>query len=93
LGSIRRGPDGGPLYFGESWLIMLDQYSKAEPAAQQAAVKKIAAYYQKPPASITAGVAHHPTNAAEVQDTFKRWLERRGDSEKMIADLKAALKL
>jgi hypothetical protein len=94
LGSIRRGPDGNPRYFGESWGSTLpDYYSRSKPEDQQAAVKKLVNYFNNPPTSITDGVPHHPTNAAEVKDTFKLWLELRGESAKLFIDLKAALNL
>jgi uncharacterized protein DUF4157 len=93
LGAVVPGPDRSPRYIGESHGQLLNFYPSAKPDVQKAALKRLVDYYQKPPTSITGGIKHHPTNAAEVQAAFKLWLSRRDQSNKLIVDLKAALKI
>jgi hypothetical protein len=93
LGAVVPGPDRNPRYVGETHGQLLNFYPGATPAAQKAALKRLVDYYQKPPTSISGGIKHHPTNAAEVQNAFKLWLSRRDQTNKLIVDLKAALKI
>jgi uncharacterized protein DUF4157 len=93
LGAVVPGPDRSPRYIGETHGQLLNSYPSAKPEVQKAALKRLVDYYQKPPTSISGGIKHHPTNAAEVQEAFKLWLSRRDQSNKLVVDLKAALKI
>ena len=93
LGAVVPGPDGSPRYIGESWGQLLRFYSLATPKVQEASLKTLVNYFKRPPASISDGIKHHPTNPAEVQEAFKLWLSRRDQTNKLIIDLKAELNL
>ncbi len=93
LGAVVPGRDRSPRYIGESHGQLLNFYPSANPEVQKAALKRLVDYFQKPPTSISGGIKHHPTNAAEVQEAFKLWLSLRDQKNKLIVDLKAALKI
>jgi len=78
LGSIKKGPQGEPMYFGDSWEHILFYYDRVnDKEARTKSINELKAFFK--------------SQGKDVQDLINLWIARRDQNSEFIKDLKKAI--